>query len=201
MVNSGRVFLQDIRVAVLISDGFEESELNEPVQDLQSAGATVEILAQNLGQMQRGIQGMNSQGKNEIRMTHLVPPRAMIQDVSPDRYQGVLIPGGALSVDRMRESRLHLGFLQNLFAANKPIALIGHAAWLLADSGAAQGKTLTSAISIQKDLERAGAVWKNQDVITDANIITARGTQDLTRFSQAFLDQLSRLYRSTGRAA
>jgi len=196
MVNSGRVFLQDIRVAVLISDGFEESELNEPMQDLQSAGATVEILAQNLGQMQRGIQGMNG-----MRMTHLVPPRAMIQDVSPDRYQGVLIPGGALSVDRMRESRLHLGFLQNLFAANKPMALIGHAPWLLADSGAAQGKTLTSAISIQKDLERAGAVWKNQEVIMDSNIITARGPQDIPSFSQAFLDQLSQLYRSGSRVA
>src|SRR5947209_802395 len=121
MANDGRVFLQDIRVAVLISDGFEESELNEPMKDLQAAGATVEILAQNQVQMQRGIQGMNG-----MRMTHLVPPRSLIQDVSPDRYQGVLVPGGALSVDRMRESRLHVGFLQNLAAANKPIALIGH---------------------------------------------------------------------------
>ncbi len=189
MTKSGRVFLQDIRVAVLISDGFEEIELEEPLQDLQSAGATVEILAQTQNQMQRGIQGMNG-----MRMTHLISPRALIQDASPERYQGVLIPGGVVSVDHMRESRLHLGFLQNFFAAGKPIGMIGHAPWLLADSGVAQGRTLTSAQSIRKDLERAGAIWKNQEVIVDTNVITSRGSQDLPRFCQAFLDGLSQLY-------
>ncbi|MFL5814489.1 MAG: DJ-1/PfpI family protein [Bdellovibrionia bacterium] len=196
MAQSGRVFLQDIRVAVLISDGFEEIELNEPLQDLQSAGAVVEILAQTQSQMQRGVQGMNG-----MRMTQLVSPRAMIQDVSPERYQGVLVPGGVMSVDHMRESRLHLGFLQNFFAAGKPIGLIGHAPWLLADSGVAQGRTLTSAPSIQKDLERAGAIWKDQEVIVDTNVITSRGLQDVPRFCQAFMDELGHLYRSGSRVA
>lgn len=196
MAQSGRVFLQDIRVAVLISDGFEESELNEPLQELQSAGAIVEILAQSQGQMQRGVQGMNG-----MRMTHLVSPRTLIQDVSPERYQGVLVPGGVMSIDHMRESRLHLGFLQNFFAAGKPIGLIGHAAWLLADSGVAQGRTLTSAPSIQKDMERAGAIWKDQEVIVDTNVISSRGRQDLPRFCQAFMDELTNIYQSSSRVA
>ncbi len=196
MANSGRVFLQDIRVAVLISDGFEESELKDLLRELQSSGATIDILAQTQGQMQRGVQGMNG-----MRMTHLVSPRMLIQDASPERYQGVLVPGGALSIDQMRESRLYLGFLQNFFSAGKPIGLIGHAAWLLADSGVAQGRTLTSAPSIQKDLERAGAIWKNQEVIADSNIITARGPRDIFRFSEAFLGELAQLYRSGSRVA
>jgi protease I len=134
-------------------------------------------------------------------MTHLVSPHALIQDVNPDRYQGVFVPGGVIGVDRMRESRLHLGFLQNFFAAGKPIGLIGHAPWLLADSGVAQGRTLTSALSIQKDLERAGAIWKNREVIEDVNVITSRGPQDVPRFSQVLLDQLSQLYRRGSRVA
>jgi protease I len=196
MAQSGRVFLQDIRVAVLISDGFEEIEFNEPLQDLQSAGAIVEVLAQTQSQMQRGVQGMNG-----MRMTHLVSPRAMIQDVNPERYQGVLVPGGVMSIDQMRESRLHLGFLQNFFAAGKPIGLIGHAPWLLADSGVAQGRTLTSAPSIQKDLERAGAIWKNQEIIVDTNVITSRGLQDVSRFCQAFMDELTHIYQTGSRVA
>lgn len=196
MAKSGRVFLQDIRVAVLISDGFEESELNEPLQDLQSAGAIVEILAQTQSQMQLGIQGMSG-----MRMTHLVSPRLLIQDANPERYQGVLVPGGVFSVDLMRESRLYLGFMQNFFSAGKPIGLIGHAAWLLADSGVAKGRTLTSAPSIQKDLERAGAIWKNQEVIVDTNIVTSRGQKDIARFSQAFMDELTQLYRTGSRVA
>jgi protease I len=196
MAQSGRVFLQDIRVAVLISDGFEEIELNEPLQELQNAGAIVEILAQTQSQMQRGVQGMNG-----MRMTQLVSPRAMIQDVDPERYQGVLVPGGVMSVDHMRESRLHLGFLQNFFAAGKPIGLVGHAPWLLADSGVAQGRTLTSAPSIQKDLERAGAIWKDQEVIVDTNVITSRGKHEVPRFCQAFMDELAQLYRTGSRVA
>jgi protease I len=196
MANSGKIFLQDIRIAVLISDGFEESELNEPLRDLQSAGATIDILAQTQSQMQRGVQGMNG-----MRMTQLVSPRMLIQDASPERYQGLLIPGGALSVDQMRESRLHLGFVQNLFSAEKPIGVIGHGAWLLADSGIAQGKTITSAPSIQKDLERAGAIWKNEEVMMDANIITARGPKDIARFSEVFLNELGQIYRSESRVA
>jgi protease I len=197
MAGSGRILLQDIRVAVLVSDGFEDSELKETVQDLQSSGATVEILAQNQTQMQRGIQGMNG-----LRPTRVVMPDALIQDVTPDRYQGLYVPGGALSVDLMRESRLHIGFLQNMFAAAKPIGLVGHAAWLLADSGVAQGKTLTSSPSIQKDLERAGAIWKDQEVISEGNLITARSPQDMPRFNQALLDQLAHLYqgKDQGRA-
>jgi protease I len=125
----------------------------------------------------------------------------MIQDVNPERYQGVLVPGGVMSIDQMRESRLHLGFLQNFFAAGKPIGLIGHAPWLLADSGVAQGRTLTSAPSIQKDLERAGAIWKNQEIIVDTNVITSRGLQDVSRFCQAFMDELTHIYQTGSRVA
>lgn len=191
-----KVSLQDIRVAVLISDGFEDHELIEPVHELTSAGAAVEILAQTREQMQRGIQAIHG-----MRMTETVHPKALIQDVAPNRYQGLFIPGGALSADRMRESRLHLGFVQNFFAEGKPVGVIGHSAWLLADSGVAQGKTLTSWPAIRKDLERAGAVWKNQDVLCDGNLITSRNVQDVPRFLQAFMEELAKLYNVSKKVA
>src|SRR5689334_18972152 len=117
MVLSGarNTSLQDIRVAVLVSDGVEEPEFNELVEGLKSSGATVDVLAQTHEQMQRGVQAMHG-----MRLTHLISPQMLIQDANPDRYQALVVPGGAFSIDRMRESQLHIGFVQNLIAAGKP---------------------------------------------------------------------------------
>ncbi len=188
--------LAGIKVAVLISDGFEISEFEGPVAALQAAGATVEVLAQTHSQVAHGIQAishMELRGKTK-------PQKALI-DASPADYQALLIPGGALSCDRMRQSRLHLAFVQNFIDAHKPLAVICHGGWLLADAGVLRGRTLTSWPAIRKDLERAGAVWKDEAVVRDQNLITSRGPDDLPAFTQAFIEELEKTKHPGGEAA
>jgi protease I len=173
------------KVAVLIADGFEQTELQQAMNELKAQGLKVEILAPGLEEMRRGIQGIEG-----LRPGGLVHADRAIQDAVPMDYVGVLIPGGPISADRMRESRFHLGFVQTMLAENRPIAASGHAVWILADSGVAQGKTLTSWPNIRKDLERAGAIWKDQAVMVDGVVITSRSSQDLPQLCREFFERL-----------
>jgi protease I len=166
---------------VLISDGFEQSELDGPVQELKRLGAQVEILGQNQEQLTHGIQGMKSLG-----LAGTVKPQQLVNTAEPDDYDGLLIPGGAMSADYMRASRIHLTFLRNFMDAEKPVAAICHGPWLLADAGVAQGRTLTSWPAIHKDLERAGGIWKDEEVIQDGNLITSRNPDDVPVFTRVF---------------
>lgn len=184
------------RVAVLISDGFEQSEFDAPVWELRKHGALVHVLAQSLDQVDDGIQGMSG-----LDRARLVRPDKLVRDADPSAYDGLLIPGGAISVDRMRTSALHLGFVRHFMNEGKPVAVICHGAWLLADSGMAQGRTLTTWPAIRKDLERAGAIWKDAEVLQDRNLITSRKPDDLPVFTRAFLGELAKSAKAKPRAA
>lgn len=188
--------LKGIRVAVLASDGFEQMELDQPVSELQQAGVVVHVLAMEARQVSNGIQGMKF-----FEPIRLYQPDQIVSDVSPDDYQALLIPGGALSVDQMRESRYHLGIVRNFMDAGKPIGAIGHGAWLLGDAGVLVNRTLTSWPAIRKDLEHAGGVWKDRDVVVDGNLITCRKTADLVHFSRVFLSMLAQSAGQQKRAA
>lgn len=188
--------LHDRVVAVLISDGFEQSEFDEPVWELRRKGARVEVLAQEPRQLEDGIRGMKG-----MEPARYVKATKMIQDARPDDYDALLVPGGALSVDRMRTSHLHLSFVRNFVNEEKPIAAICHAGWLLADAGVLRGRTLTSWPAIQKDLEKAGAIWKDAEVIQDKNLITSRKPADLPAFSRVLIEELAKGPRRRIRAA
>lgn len=195
-MNASGETLSGYKVAVLISDGFEQSEYEGPVQALQSAGADVETLAQSREQIDQGIRGIH----------HMEPGRSvkvkrLVLDVSPDDYDGLLIPGGALSCDSMRTSQFHLAFVRSFMNADKPIAAICHAGWLLADAGVLQGHTVTSWPAIRKDLERAGAVWKDMEVIKDGNLITSRKPADVPAFAKVLIETLAQMSRRTRRVA
>lgn len=181
--------LPDVRVAMLISDGFDEPQVHELESLLSQTGATLDILAFSPEEMRRGIQGMHG-----MRPSRLVQAKCLIQDASPESYQGLLIPGGALSVDRMRASRFHVGFVQNFLAAQKPIGSLGHGPWLLADSGSILGMTVTSSPTIRKDIERSGAIWKDQQVVCDGSLVTHRGDDELSAFLQAIFEKFSGIY-------
>jgi protease I len=168
-----------------VSDGFEQSEFDEPVSALRQLGARVDVLGQNMEQLTKGISALDglSPGRH-------IRPDQLVNLVSPEDYDALLIPGGAISVDFMRCSRMHLGFARSFFAAGKPVGAICHAPWLLADAGVLRGRTLTSWPAIQKDLERAGAIWKDCSVHEDGNLITCRGTEGMSAFIRAFVRAL-----------
>lgn len=188
--------IYDAKIAVMIADGYEQSQLDGPVEELEKAGALVEIISVGQESLKDGIQGFN-----RLKPALRIEADRTIFDATPDQYHALLIPGGALSLDRMRQSSHHLAWLKNFFDAQKPVAVIGHGALILADANVARGMTLTSNPSIRKDLERAGAIWHDQELVQDRNLISARRTADLMAFNAAFIREISQFMNQGSRAA
>lgn len=174
-----------LKVAVLVADGFEQAEFDGPVAALRKAGARVEVLApdaQHLGHI-RGVRHREpAEGTKADRV---------ITEATPDGYDALLVPGGLYSPDAMRLSRVHLAFVKAFAESGKPLAMICHGLWLLADADAAEGRTLTSWPAIRRDLERAGAHWVDQPVVVDGALITSRKPADVPAFSAALVQALA----------
>jgi protease I len=176
--------LTDFRVAVVATDGFEESELTEPVAALRDAGARVTILSLEPGQ----IQGV----RHDLDKTMRVEVDRVIGDVSADEFDAVQLPGGAVNADALRMEPGVQAFLMDMQAAGKPIAAICHAPWELISAGLVRGRRLTSYHSIQDDIRNAGGLWIDRDVVEDRNWVTSRQPGDLPAFNQAMLALFSR---------
>ena len=180
--------LSGFRVAVLATDGFEESELTEPVKALKDAGAEVTIVALQSGK----IQGVRHSAKGSK-----VKVDEVIQDVNPDDFDGVQLPGGALNADVMRMVPEVRNFLRAMQDAGKPIAAICHAPWELVSAGLVRGRTLTSYFTIQDDIRNAGGNWLDQEVVEDDNWVTSRQPSDLPAFNRAMVVLFARSIAAT----
>lgn len=179
--------LKGKKVAVLVADGFEQSEFDGPVQALKAAGATVEVLAEDAEHL-KGIRGVH----------HFDPAEGtkgdrVISEVSPEDYDMLFVPGGLASPDHMRHSEPHLAMVRTFMQAKKPTAMICHGSWLLADSGMAERRTVTSWPAIRKDLERAGARWRDEMVVRDGNLVTSRKPADIPAFTKAIIEMLAQV--------
>lgn len=175
--------LSDFRVAVLATDGFEETELTEPVKALKKTGAQVTIVSLKTGQ----IQGF----RHDTKGAKVNVDRA-IADVSADDFDGVQLPGGGLNADAMRVVPEVKTFLRAMQDAGKPIAAICHAPWELISAGLVRGRTLTSYHTIQDDIRNAGGNWLDQEVVEDQNWVTSRQPSDLTAFNHAMIELFAR---------
>jgi protease I len=177
--------LGGVKVAVIVADGFEQIEFDGPVNALKAAGATVVVLAPNAEHLQH-IKGVN----------HFEPGNGtvgdrLLADATVEDFDALLVPGGLASPDTMRQSQAHLDFVSQFIQADKPIAMICHGPWLLADSENAKGRTVTSWPGIKRDIERAGARWRDEEVVVDSNLITSRKPDDIPAFSQAFISVIA----------
>jgi protease I len=194
-----------LRIAVLATDGFEESELLEPVRALRDAGAQVDILAPPPVEGSRpAVAGTPSptlpndertqmiQGFRHFDKGIKVPVSRYLDepDALPEQYDALVLPGGALNADKLRTEKLAIRFVQEMQATEKPIAAICHAAWTLISARLTRGRTMTSYPSIQDDLRNAGANWVDSELVVDGNWITSRKPDDLQMFSDAIIDQL-----------
>lgn len=175
--------LRGKRVAVIATDGFEESELTEPVKALREAGATVEIISEK----REPIQGFKHHEK-----ASKVGVDATLDDASPERYDAVHLPGGALNADVVRTNARAQQFVRRMNAERKPMSVICHAPWLLVSAGLAKGRTLTSWPTIADDVRNAGAEWVDREVCVDENLVTSRGPNDLPAFNKAMIELFSR---------
>jgi deglycase len=176
--------LKGFRVAVLATDGFEESELTEPVQALRDAGASVTIVSLAPGRIQ-GVQ-------HDLDKTVKVKVDRTIRDVSADEFDAVHLPGGTVNADSMRMVPEVQAFLRAMQDAGKPVSAICHAPWELVSAGLVRGRTLTSYHTTQDDVRNAGGNWVDQEVVEDGNWVTSRQPGDLPAFNREMLALFSR---------
>lgn len=170
--------LNNFRIAILATDGFEESELTEPKKALEAAGARAEVIAPKRGE----IQGFRHHDKS-IKVKVDRP----LGEARPDDYDAVVLPGGALNADALRVVPEAKQFLRAMWEADRPFAVICHAPWELVSAGLAEGRRLTSYHTIQDDLRNAGAEWVDQEVVVDGRLVTSRQPDDLPAFDREML--------------
>ena len=176
--------LTDFRVAVLATDGFEESELTEPVKALRDAGAQVTILSLETGE----IQGV----RHDLDKTVRVKVDRTIRDVDAEQFDAVQLPGGTVNADTMRMVPEVQDFLRAMHGAGKPFAAICHAPWELVSAGLVPGRTLTSYHTIQDDIRNAGGDWVDHAMVEDGNWVTSRQPSDLPAFIPGMIALFSR---------
>ena len=161
------------RIAILAADGFEKVELAVPGMALRMAGAEVDIVSLRHGR----IRGVNlHEPASRVRVTKT------ISEADPEEYDGLLIVGGFINPDLLRQSAEAREFVRLFDAAGKPIASLCHGPWVLASAGLLKGRTLTSWPGIRDDLVNAGATWLDQPLVRDGNLVTSRGPQDMLQF-------------------
>lgn len=171
----------NLKVAVLVTDGFEQAELLEPKKALEAAGATVHILSDK----KSSVQGFKHVDKGEV-----VSVDKTIDEARADEYSAVLLPGGVVNGDALRLLPQARNFVRAANDAEKPIAAICHGGWLLISAGVAKGRTVTSWPSLQDDFRNAGSQWVDQEVVRDENFVSSRKPADIPAFNNEFMKLL-----------
>lgn len=170
--------LAGLLVAILATDGVEESELTQPREALQENGAETVLIAPTAGQ----IQAMRHDEKSRHFDVDL-----QLDEARPEEFDAVLLPGGALNADALRVEAKAKEFVQRMDQAGKPIAVICHGPWLLVSAGLVGGRTLTSYHTIQDDIRNAGGKWIDTEVVRDGNWVSSRKPSDLSAFNREMI--------------
>jgi protease I len=169
--------------AILATHGFEQSELLEPKRALETEGAKIEVISLEAGTI-RGWKLKN--------WAQEIPVDLPIKTAQAARYDGLLLPGGVLSPDRLRMEPLAVAFVAEFLRADKPVAAICHGPWLLVEADAVRHRRLTSWPSLRSDIRNAGGEWVDQEVVVDGRLVTSRRPEDLPAFNQRMLEEFAR---------
>lgn len=167
------------KIAVLATDGVEQVELTEPVRALELAGAEVTVVSPKSG----SIQGMNHHEKADK-----LPVDAELAKTSPERFDGLVLPGGVANPDALRMDEKAVAFVKHFVDAGKPIAAICHGPWTLIEAGGVHGKRMTSWPSLKTDLKNAGANWVEAVCVRDGKLVTSPKPDDIPEFNRGMLD-------------
>lgn len=172
--------LEGKRVAILVADGFEQSEMTEPRKALDDAGAVTEIVSPAKGKVK---------GWKHTDWGDQFPVDVPLESADPGKYDALLLPGGVMNPDKLRINDRALRFVKHFWDAGKPIAAICHGPWLLAETGIARGRRLTSYWAIKTDLKNAGADWVDEEVVVDNGIVTSRSPDDIPAFNRKMIEE------------
>ncbi|WP_345231559.1 type 1 glutamine amidotransferase domain-containing protein [Olivibacter ginsenosidimutans] len=174
--------LSEKKIAILTEDGFEEIELTSPRQALIDAGAITHIVSPKQGTV-RAKEG------NEWKGTYTVDKH--LNEVSASDYDGLLLPGGVISPDKLRTNEQVLSFVKEFFRSGKPVAAICHGPQTLINAEVVEGRKMTSVAAIRKDLMNAGAQWEDSEVVTDEGLVTSRTPADLPAFNAKIVEEFA----------
>ncbi|HLZ42454.1 MAG TPA: type 1 glutamine amidotransferase domain-containing protein [Candidatus Sulfotelmatobacter sp.] len=167
--------LQGKRVAILATDGFEQSELLEPRRALDEAGAITEVVSPKKGKIK---------GWNHKEWGNEVPVDVPLKSAEAKNYHALLLPGGVMNPDQLRMEPEAVAFVRHFVDSSKPIAAICHGPWTLVEADAVRGRTMTSWPSLKTDLKNAGANWVDKEVVQDGRFVTSRKPDDLPAFNR-----------------
>ena len=170
------------RVAVLATDGFEQSELMVPVEALQTAGVKVDIVSP---------EGEAIRGWKDKDWGQIVKADFSLVNADPENYDGLLLPGGVLNSDALRQLPEAQDFARHFFTEGKPTFVICHGAQLLIDADLVEGRRMTSYAAISVDLQNAGADWEDSEVVCDDGFVTSRSPDDLPAFCAKMCEELA----------
>jgi protease I len=172
--------LQGKKVAVLATDMFEQVELTEPVKALEGAGAQVDIVSLEEGQ----IQGFNHYDKADT-----FPVDRTVEEANASEYDALMLPGGVGNPDTLRMDENAVAFVRDFFDQGKPVAAICHGPWTLVEAGVVRDRTLTSWPSLQTDVRNAGGSWVDEQVVVDEGLVTSRKPDDLAAFCSKMIEE------------
>lgn len=169
------------KVAILATNGFEESELKEPKKALEKAGAEVHIISEKSGKIKSW---NNDDWGSEISVDKT------LDDVTQKDYNALMIPGGVLNPDTLRKNSKAVHFVKSFFENHKPVGAICHGPWLLAEADVLKGRKITSYKSIKTDMINAGANWVDEEVVVDEGLVTSRSPEDLPAFNAKLVEEV-----------
>jgi protease I len=190
--------LNNLRVAILVDNGFEQVELTEPQKALEQAGAVTQIVSPAEGKVK---------GWQHTEWGDEFPVDVALGEARADDFDALLLPGGVMNPDRLRVNERAIAFIKDFFAAGKPVAAICHGPWTLIEAGQTNGRTMTSYPSIKSDLINAGAKWVDREVVNEDGVVTSRKPDDIPAFNREtialfgeFQNQQSKSAKQTGKA-
>ena len=176
-------------IAILATDGFEQSELISPRDYFREAGHDVDIVSLKLSSAKEAPTSIKAWDKDDWGVT--VPVDKQLGDVSVEDYDALILPGGQMNPDKLRAESSVVEFVRAFAKTGKPLAAVCHAPWLLIEAGLADGRKMTSYTSIRTDLKNAGADVQDRSVVVDDNLITSRNPDDLPAFNKAIAEALA----------
>lgn len=175
--------LEGIKVAILVTEGFEQSEMVEPKRALEEAGAQTFIVSPDAGQ----VQGWKHFDKAD-RFSVDVP----LEEAQAGEFDALVLPGGVANPDQLRTKPKAVQFVKEFVESGKPVGVICHGPWTLIEAGVLKGRTLTSWPSLKTDLINAGAKWVDQEVVVDGALISSRKPDDLPAFNNALVEEIGK---------
>ncbi len=170
------------RVAFLATDGVEQVELDRPWQAVTEAGGRPELVSLKSGE----IQAFNHLDKADRK-----PVDTTVEDASPDAYDALVLPGGVANGDFVRADERAVRFVKDFVLSGRPVAVICHGGWVLAEADVVRGRTMTSWPSLKTDLRNAGATWVDKEVVTDNGLVSSRKPDDLDAFCAKLVEEVA----------